>query len=278
MLRAAISTAPASAVPIEAPRLVTVFCNPPTSPLCSSETEDTVTLPSCDASAPTPRPASSIGQVTMSAPAPASSAATITTIPANSARNPSCTTLRGEASGHTFGMPAAASSSVIDSGSSRTPVSIADSPSATDRNSGTAKNRPACRRYWKKNEVNPPRSVALRRIAGLTSGSCPRSSRRFSHCRNSHTTSPPAEHQPDRRGQAEPLRGARLGLHEPPGARAQDPEHDQSESKRRQRRPDQVEPYPRLGRRVLHAAGEREDHRARSSPRPRTPSATTGTS
>ena len=40
-------------------------------------------------------------------------------------------------------MPTAASSSVIESGSSRTPVAIAESPSATDRNSGTAKNRPA---------------------------------------------------------------------------------------------------------------------------------------
>ena len=44
---------------------------------------------------------------------------------------------------------------MIDSGSSRTPVAIADSPSATDRNSGTTKNRPACRRYWKKNDDEP---------------------------------------------------------------------------------------------------------------------------
>ena len=75
VVRVAISTAPASAVPIDAPRLVTVFWRPPTSPLCSSGTDDTVTLPSCEASAPTPRPASSIGQVTISGPAPASSAA-----------------------------------------------------------------------------------------------------------------------------------------------------------------------------------------------------------
>src|SRR5438128_411976 len=63
-LNAEMSTAPASAVPIDAPRLVNVFCRPPTSPLCSSGTDDTVTLPSCDANAPTPSPASSIGQVT----------------------------------------------------------------------------------------------------------------------------------------------------------------------------------------------------------------------
>ena len=144
-----------------------MFCSPPTSPLCSSGTDDTVTLPSCDASAPTPRPASSIGQVTISGPAPASSAPTITTIPANSAMKPSCTTRRGEALGNTFGMPAAASSSVIDSGSSRTPVSIAESPSATERNSGTAKNRPAWRRYWKKNDVRPPRNAAFSQDRGV---------------------------------------------------------------------------------------------------------------
>ena len=55
-LRAAMMIAPVSAVPIEMPRLVTVFCRPPTSPLCSSGTEETVTLPSCEASAPIPRP------------------------------------------------------------------------------------------------------------------------------------------------------------------------------------------------------------------------------
>ena len=59
---AEISTAPASAVPIEAPRLVNVFWRPPTSPLCSSGTAETVTAPSCEASAPMPSPASSIGQ------------------------------------------------------------------------------------------------------------------------------------------------------------------------------------------------------------------------
>ncbi len=44
-VRAEMSTAPASAVPIEAPSCVPVFCRPPTSPLCSSGTADTVTAP-----------------------------------------------------------------------------------------------------------------------------------------------------------------------------------------------------------------------------------------
>jgi hypothetical protein len=72
------------------------------------------------------------------AEAATSRAATMMTIPANSARKPSWTTRRGEASGKTLGTPAAASS-VIDNGSSRTPVTTADSPSATDNNNGTEK-------------------------------------------------------------------------------------------------------------------------------------------
>ena len=67
---AEMSTAPASAVPIEAPSWVPVFWIPPTSPLCSSGTADTVTLPSWEAIEPIPAPASSSGQVTISAPAP----------------------------------------------------------------------------------------------------------------------------------------------------------------------------------------------------------------
>ena len=49
---APIRTEPASAVPRDAPRLVAVFCRPPTSPLSSSGTDETVTAPSWDASAP----------------------------------------------------------------------------------------------------------------------------------------------------------------------------------------------------------------------------------
>ena len=45
-----------------------VVMPPPTSPLCSSGTDETVTAPSWEASAPTPRPASSSGQVTISGP------------------------------------------------------------------------------------------------------------------------------------------------------------------------------------------------------------------
>ena len=66
---AAIMIEPASAVPSEAPRFVIVFWTPPTSGLSSSGTADTVTAPSCEASAPMPSPISSIGTNTISAPA-----------------------------------------------------------------------------------------------------------------------------------------------------------------------------------------------------------------
>jgi hypothetical protein len=44
-------------------------------------------------------------------------------------------------------MPAAAMSSVMESGSSRMPVSIAESPSDTERKSGTTKNTPDQTKY-----------------------------------------------------------------------------------------------------------------------------------
>jgi hypothetical protein len=65
----------------------------------------------------------------------ASRAATKTTRPRNSATKPSWETRRGEAFGKTLGIPMAAITSVIDRGRIRTPVSIAESPSAIDKNS-----------------------------------------------------------------------------------------------------------------------------------------------
>ena len=127
------------------------------------------------------------------------------TRPANSAMNPSRTTRRGEAFGNSLGMPAANRSSVSESGSSRTPVSIADSPSATDRNSGTTKKRPAWRRNRKRNDVTPPRSWRLRSIAGSMSAPSPRRMRRFSHHRKSAEHHAAAEDEPDHRREPEPL-------------------------------------------------------------------------
>ena len=157
-VRAAISIDPASAVPRDAPRLVTVFCRPPTSALRSSGTAETVTAPSCEASAPTPRPARSSGTVTISAPAPTSRARISDTVPASRATRPQVTTRRGEAWGQILGTPTAARRRVTDSGSSRIPVSTALRPRATDKNSGTVKKRPDWMRNWKKNIVSPPTS------------------------------------------------------------------------------------------------------------------------
>ena len=94
----AMRMAPESAVPMEAPRFVTVFCTPPTSPLCESGTAETVTAPSCEARVPIPSPARSSGPVTMSAPAPVERRKSAT-MPRNSRPKPTCTIRRGERAG-----------------------------------------------------------------------------------------------------------------------------------------------------------------------------------
>ena len=101
------------------------------------------------------------------------------------------TTSRGDALGNSFGTPTAASSSVIDNGSRRTPVAIADSPSATDRYSGTTKNSPAWSRYWNMKANSPPRNTGLRSRGRLISGSSPRAMSRSSQLRNSSSTATP---------------------------------------------------------------------------------------
>ena len=187
----AIMIEPASAVPIEAPRFVIVFWTPPTSGLWSSGTADTVTAPSCEASAPIPRPMSSIGTKTTSGAGVRVERAE----QYDACRRAARAARRGRRAAarrrEEPGIPSAAASSVIESGSRRTPVSIADSPSATERKSGTTKKMPACTRYWKKNIVRPPSSWRFRSIAGRTSGSSPRDSSRASQRKKSQITSRP---------------------------------------------------------------------------------------
>ncbi len=72
------------------------------------------------------------------------------------------------------------------------PVWIAESPSATERNSGTTKNVPACTKNMKKNEVTPSRSWTLRSILGSMRAPSPSLIRRFSQSRNSAMTTAPA--------------------------------------------------------------------------------------
>ena len=124
---------PARAVPIDAPRFVIVFCTPPTSGAWSSGTAETVTAPSCEASAPIPSPTRSIGTKTTSGPASGSRAPRSTSVPTSRVSRPLRTTRRGETFGKSRGIPIAAMSSVIESGSSRAPVARAESPRHTDK-------------------------------------------------------------------------------------------------------------------------------------------------
>ena len=133
--------------------------------------------------------------------------------------------------GNTFGIPTAAITSVIDSGRIRTPVSIAESPSAIERNSGTAKNRPAWSRYWKKNAVSPLRSSRTRRIAGSSSAAWPVSRRCFSQARNPSSTAPPPRISQITGDRPSHVGRVRLRLHEPPGAGAQDPVDDRGRAR-----------------------------------------------
>lgn len=172
-VRAAISIEPASAVPNEAPSCVAVFCSPPTSELFSVGTAETVTLPSCEASAPMPKPMISRGPNTIEESAPTSRLAISAITPTMSPRRPRRTMRRGEACGKRRGMPVAAIRSDSESGSSRIPVSRGDIPSATERNSGTVKNTPAWIRNRKRKVMSPPVSCWWRSSDGAMSGSLP---------------------------------------------------------------------------------------------------------
>src|SRR6266567_6595067 len=187
-----VSTEPTRAVPSEAPRFKAVFCIPPTSELSLSGTADTVTAPSCDASAPMPRPMSKSGTVTTEAVASASRRAISRTVAARSRRRPIRTTLRGDAFGQSLGTPIADTSSASDSGMSRIPVSIADNSSTIERYNGLVKKMPAWIKYWKRNIVSPLSSCRFLNIDGRTSGSLPSRSRRLSHANNPHRMRRPA--------------------------------------------------------------------------------------
>ena len=67
-------------------------------------------------------------------------------MPARMSSSPRRTTRRGEALGRSLGMPGAAMSRPTESGSTRTPVFSAESPSTTERNSGMMKKMPDCSR------------------------------------------------------------------------------------------------------------------------------------
>ena len=91
------------------------------------------------------------------------------TMPTRSRAKPKRITRRGEPWGNRRGTPSAAASRVSDNGSSRTPVATAESPRATERNSGMTKNSPAWRRNWKKKEVSPAWRRGTLSMLGSTS-------------------------------------------------------------------------------------------------------------
>ena len=229
--------------------------------LCSSGTAETVTAPSWEASAPMPSPTSSIGTSTISAPGVRRRA--------RRAARPSRRTARagrggppaaGRRAGSSFGMPTAAISSATESGSSRTPVSIAESPSATERNSGTTKKSPAWTRYWKKNIVRPPASCRLRSIAGSTSGSPPRASTAALPAEEEPEHEQPAEQTSQITGESPNQDGrARLRLDQAPLAGAQHAEHEQPSPMAESTAPTRSSAARSLGRRVGDPPGEHED-------------------
>ena len=261
---AEISTAPASAVPIDAPRLVTVFCTPPTSPLCVVGHRGHGHGPELRGQRADPeareqhrpghdlRPGARVerGQHDHDASEQAR----------GTRSGPPGAGRRAGRPGERPRRPAAASATAAAAGRRSRPP---DSPSATDKNNGTTKNRPACRKYWKKNAMSPPRSVGFRSSAGSSSTAPPRARRWFSHQKKSHEHDPARQDQPDHRRQPQPRRLAGLGLDEAPRPRAQDAVHDQPQAERGQHGPHHVEPRALLGRGVGDPASQPQDDEPR---------------
>ena len=69
---------------------------------------------------------------------------------------PRVTIRRGDVVGKSFGTPAAASSIVTESGVILSPVSMAESPRATERNRGTTKKSPIITTNCRRNIRSPP--------------------------------------------------------------------------------------------------------------------------
>ena len=248
-----------SAVPSDAPRLVAVFWMPPTSGARSSGRDETVTAPSCEASAPIPAPISSSGTVTIAAVAPGLSAGDEDRGPGHDQEQADARDAPGAALGRTLGIPTAITSSEIDSGTSRIPVSIADSSSTTDRNSGIVKKIPDCRKNWKPNSVRPPvelpdaqdRRRQQRLAAVLLEAVAPQQER--------PQEQQAARDQPDDRRRPREGRRVRLGLDQAPLAGLEDPEHEQRHAARGQHGADDVDPRALGRRRRLRDPADRDE-------------------
>ena len=230
-MSAEISTAPASAVPIDAPRLVTVFCSPPTSPLCSSGTDETVTLPSWDASAPTPRPASRSGPVVTFGPAPSCRRAISRTSPASRATKPARTTRLGDTSGNSLGMPAAARSRVIDRGRTRTPVSMAVQAETDRQEERHAEEQARLEQVLEEEGVEPAAQHRDAQHLGVEQHRLPVVEPSPFPGQEEHEQHAAGQDEPDHRREPEPLGRSGLRGDESPGPGAQDAVDDESEAR-----------------------------------------------
>ena len=253
-----------------------MFWSPPTSPLCSSGTAETVTAPSCDASAPMPRPARSIGQ--------------------SDDLGPGALVERGDEHDQTEEQheePEAA-----DPPGRRVREQLGDADRGDherdrqrhDAQPGVDGREPERDREEQRHrEEQAGLEQVLEEERGEPAAQQPDPQDRRIEQRGLAGVAPvllPLEeaeqHRAARRGSARsPARGpttsARpgFGLHEAPGAGAQDPVDDQAEPEGRERGADEVEAGALLLRRVGGAPVEEQDDADDRAPRPRTRSATT---
>ncbi len=103
------------------------------------------------------------------------------------------------------------------------------------------KNTPAWTRNRKRNVIRPPVSCGTFNSAGATSGSLPRRSMRRCHMSMSQSTKSPQ--RMNQNVSERPASDGRLGLGQEPAPRRrlEDPEDDEGETRRRQRRAEQVD-------------------------------------
>lgn len=181
-----------SAVPSEEPNCCAVFCSPPASLRASSPTLDCTTLPSCEASSPIPKPSSAIASANWRSSICGRMVASSQQIAASMTTSPQRTSSRGEATRASDEPPSAATSMVIETGRSRSPVSNALNPCTTCRYSGITKNNPSRIKLCVSSMTSPARSGAIRSSDSRTSGISPCFSRRRSQLVNRARSTPPA--------------------------------------------------------------------------------------
>ena len=258
---AEIRIAPASAVPIDAPSWVPVFCTPPTSPLCSSGTAETVTLPSCEAIAPSPEP------------------------------------IKQQRSGDDLraGADVEQAHQQNEAGEHQHEPRVDDPPRVRVRrelgdpgreqqqrqrhrqqpDAGLHRRQPERHRQEQRHDEERPRlyeeheqerehpraHLDVAQQLGVQQRALPAPDPPALPAQEQRQNDAAAEYQPDHRREADPLGCFGLGLHDAPGAGLQDPEDDEAQTQRRQEGPEEVELDALLGRRVVDAAREQNDHR-----------------